>query len=66
MDGGCSHNQPNMYRDLVIIIGVILLVLILREAAGWFFKTNHSNSGFKLANEKLDKITNILERNGLK
>lgn len=51
----CRHQPETFYRDLLIIVGVILVVLFLREIFGWFFKTHDTR-------ENTQEILEILRR----
>lgn len=65
-EDGCIHNRPNYTKDILLVVGLILLALVLRELFAWFFKTNHTYTAVQANQRKLDHILQILHQNGLR
>jgi hypothetical protein len=60
----CEHERQQEYINKILIITVVIvIVLIVREFAAWFLKTNSSCSETNRA--MLEHLINVLSRNGI-
>lgn len=61
----CGHVQVNYFKDVVIILIVVVGFFVLREILAWLLKTNHSHSLAQKNYDLLQNIVAVLNRNGL-
>lgn len=52
----CSHWKERLFKDILIIIGIVIVVFLARELFGWFLKTTMSYTLLKQNNTLLKQV----------
>lgn len=63
----CGHRTTkDTLKDVALVILVIFLVFVGRELLCWLLKTNHSFSQAQDTRARIDRLEQLLTRNGFR
>lgn len=62
----CPHMKSDFTKDAIIVVGVIIAFLMLREVLSWMLKTNHAYGSSARVESRMNDVIEILNRNGLR